>query len=482
MHRVRDVSLASGVIVVEIPQVSFNLWEAKLAKMAGQMLRGPYRGNEVLHGVSEDFELTHVGHGTPGGEYLRRFWQPGALALELGDLPLNVRMLGEDLVLFRTAKGEIGLLDRYCSHRGASLEYGLPSEEGIICCYHGWHYGTDGRIIETPNDPTSTVAGRLFHGAYRTHEYKGIIFAYMGPPEDVPDFPILDTYVEAGNELVPFSLHMPCNWLQVIENFQDPTHSVFLHTRVSGAQFSPSWGQLPIHEHVRTPLGMLSVISRGWKGRVWVRTGGEIILPNINQATALWETGEDEKYFQRVSLTRWMRPIDDEHTHIIGWRHFNDSVDPDHKGNKDAVGKDKIDFIGQTEDERPYDERQRIPGDYEAIVGQRPIAIHDLENLNSADRGVATLRSLVRRGIEQVRSGKPIAPPPLDARGVVPTYSQDTVVKLPGGLGEDPDVIRSVGDQVAKINIDSAKQAPDERLAYFAKHIPSIAANLAKDG
>ena len=101
--------------------------------------------------------------------------------------------------------------------------------------------------------------------------------------------------------------------------------------------------------------------------------------------------------------------------------------------------------------------------------------------MNSADRGVATLRSLVRRGIEQVRGGKPIAPPPLDARGVVPTYSQDTVVKLPGGLGEDPDFIRSVGDQVAKINIDSGKLPPERRLAYFGEKITELAASFSDE-
>ena len=166
-----------------------------------------------------------------------------ALSSELGELPLNVRMLGEDLVLFRTRQGELGLLERHCSHRGASLEYGLPSDQGIVCCYHGWHYATDGRIIETPNDPTSKAAGQLYHAAYRTHEYQGIVFAYMGPPEDAPDFPILDTFVEPDNEMVPFSLYMPCNWLQCLENTQDPIHSCFLHTRVSGVQFGVSWGR-----------------------------------------------------------------------------------------------------------------------------------------------------------------------------------------------------------------------------------------------
>ena len=137
----------------------------------------PFGAYYSAKNVREDAALTHVGPSTPGGEYLRRFWQPVALSSELGDLPKNIDMLGEALVLFRTRNGNVGLLDRHCSHRGASLEYGLPSDEGIVCCYHGWYYGTDGRVIEAPNDPASRAPGSLWHGAYSTHEYRGIIFA-----------------------------------------------------------------------------------------------------------------------------------------------------------------------------------------------------------------------------------------------------------------------------------------------------------------
>ena len=86
---------------------------------------------------------------------------------------------------------------------GASLEYGLPTEAGLQCCYHGWHFAPDGTILDTPNDPQSSVRERLFHPAYPVHEYRGIVFAYMGPPEDVPEFPILDAYVQPGTEAVP---------------------------------------------------------------------------------------------------------------------------------------------------------------------------------------------------------------------------------------------------------------------------------------
>src|SRR5579872_2944123 len=122
-----------------------------------------------------DPELTRVGPGTPCGEWLRRSWQPIAMASELRDLPLALTVLGEPLVLFRDRGGRLGLLHKHCAHRGASLEYGIVMERGISCCYHGWHYDIDGRILETPAEPPgSTIKERLVQGAYPTRESDGL--------------------------------------------------------------------------------------------------------------------------------------------------------------------------------------------------------------------------------------------------------------------------------------------------------------------
>src|ERR1051325_4672120 len=91
-----------------------------------------------------DDELTRVGPGTPCGEYFRRYWQPVSLSAELRDLPVKVRVLGEDLVLFRDGHGRVGLLPLHCSHRGTSLEFGMVEREGLRCCYHGWLYDLGG--------------------------------------------------------------------------------------------------------------------------------------------------------------------------------------------------------------------------------------------------------------------------------------------------------------------------------------------------
>src|SRR6266545_3520402 len=144
--------------------------------------------------------LTGVGPGTPGGELLRRYWQPIAVAKELTDAEPTkfVRVLGEDLVLFRDKSGNIGLLGDHCTHRGASLLYGRPEERGLACAYHGWLYDTAGNCLETPAEP----AGSMFHltvkhKAYPVQKLAGLYWAYLGtapvPPIrrlDLMEYPI----------------------------------------------------------------------------------------------------------------------------------------------------------------------------------------------------------------------------------------------------------------------------------------------------
>ena len=130
----------------------------------------------------EDTELTHIGPGTPAGEYLRRFWQPVCYAGELADVPVALKILGEELVAFRDFSGRIGLVEAHCPHRGTSLEFGLVSERGIRCCYHGWLFDVDGTILETPGEPAgSTFKDRLCHGAYPGPRVPGHHLCLHGP-------------------------------------------------------------------------------------------------------------------------------------------------------------------------------------------------------------------------------------------------------------------------------------------------------------
>ena len=162
--------------------------------------RQAYSGYHLRDVPAEDAELTHVGPGTPCGEYMRRFWQPVCLSQELTDLPHAVRILGEDLVAFRDKSGDVGVLHRHCSHRGTSLEYGIVAEHGIRCCYHGWLFDIDGTILETPGEtPGSRLRESFRHGAYPARKYEGLVFAYMGPPDEETEFPMFDTYFLTDN-------------------------------------------------------------------------------------------------------------------------------------------------------------------------------------------------------------------------------------------------------------------------------------------
>jgi phenylpropionate dioxygenase-like ring-hydroxylating dioxygenase large terminal subunit len=411
----------------------------------------------------ENAELTRVGPGTSGGNYMRRFWHPVALSSELTDLPLVVRILGEDLVLFRDLAGRIGLLHRHCSHRGVSLEFGIPAEKGIRCCYHGWQFDIDGTILDTPGEPPdSTLKEDRYHGAYPAFEYKGLVFAYLGPPEKKPDFPMLDTYELADNRMIPYSISHPCNWLQVFENMMDPIHAVFLHTRLAGTDFTEAWGEMPVLEFGDTEGGMLYTTSRRCGDWVWVRSN-HIMFPNCGQTAALWEDADIERRFTRVSITRWTVPIDDTNCYILGWRHFNKSVDPKGYGDESLVGKETVDFAGQT-GHRSYEEKQRNPGDWDAQVAQRPIAIHDLEYMGLTDIGVAKLRNHIRRGIRAVDNGE--APKSVASRNgePVPTYTHDTVMRIPPPLnGDDEALLTELGRKVTEIILGADAYTGDER-------------------
>ncbi len=441
-----------------------------------QFLQGPYSAYYAAPIPAENAALTHVEHDSGMGELLRRYWQPVALSSEVEALPLAVRMFGEDLVVFRTKRNEVGLVDRHCPHRGTSLEFGLCEENGIRCCYHSWLIGCDGSIVETPGDPPgSTLKDRLFHGAYPTWEYKGIIFGYFGPPDAQPEFPLYDSYDYAGDTLVPYSLQYACNWLQVHENVMDPAHAVFLHTRISFSHFADAWGELPHMQFVETPTGMIYVTTRRWQNNVWVRSN-DIILPNIAQVGHIWEDGQEElKEFSRVGITRWTTPVDNQNCKIIGWRHFHPEVNARGLGDPAQCGVEQVDFFGQ-DNRRPYHERQRIPGDYDAQVSQRPIARHALEHLTYCDKGVIMLRRLLERELTKLAANVPPNRAPCLTDGIIPTYCHDTVVEIPPHESiEEASLLSEVSDQVTDIVVEGTQQSADQRMQLVREGIRAYA-------
>ncbi|HZT06236.1 MAG TPA: Rieske 2Fe-2S domain-containing protein [Chloroflexota bacterium] len=174
--------------------------------------------------------LCRVGPGTPMGELMRRYWQPIAPAARLRENPVRqVRILGEDLVLFRDRGGKLGLIADKCAHRSAGMRFGIPEANGLRCCYHGWLFNAEGQCIETPLEPPeSTFKDRVAITAYPVQELGGLIFAYLGP-EPVPLLPRWDIFVWPNAIRQVGVTILPCNWLQCQENALDPAHGIYLH-------------------------------------------------------------------------------------------------------------------------------------------------------------------------------------------------------------------------------------------------------------
>jgi len=378
-----------------------------------------------------DPELTQVGPGTPAGEYLRRFWQPVAFVRDLATTPLRVRILGEDLVVFRDRGGRNGVLHLHCAHRGTSLEFGIPLERGLRCCYHGWVYDVDGRCLETPGEPRgSRLCDKVRQGAYPTHELCGLVFAYLGPPERRPAFPMYDSYQVEGHRLMPAAkFTMPCNWLQVKDNSMDPVHTAFLHALSSGYQFTEAFGVVPELDWQPTASGMVYIATRRINDLAWVRVC-DFMPPNVHQFTRELEEATAPKGASRPVIIRWAVPDDDTTTTNFELA----QVDPAWGLTAEQVAQPGF---GQSGD-RSYAERQRFPADFDAQSSQRTIAVHALEHLGATDRGVIMLRKIVRDGIRAVAAGGDPWGTHWRAGEVIPTFTQDVVLKVaPAPTPED---------------------------------------------
>ena len=410
-----------------------------------KLINSPYNAYQnARETLEDDAELTRVGPGTPCGEYLRRFWHPIAFTNSLDNVPLRVRIMGEDLVLFRDKSNRIGLLALHCSHRGTSLEFGIIQERGLSCCYHGWHFDIDGRILDTPAEPIeSKLKNTLHHGAYPVHEFEGLVFTYMGPIDKKPPFPVFENFNLPGYRTEPWGGNiMPCNWVQIKENCMDPAHTAFLHTIGDGVGFTDSFGVLPELDFLRVPNGMVYVATRRVGENIWVRMTNQI-TPNIHQFAPTWSDGRTIMTFTRPMQTHWSVPIDDTNTINLGFNHYH-LDDPDQTLLEEGAN------FGQACD-RPYFERQRVPGDYDAHTSIGPISIHAREYLGHSDRGIAIFRKILRNNIRAIKQGKNPEDISDQIVGNIPAYANDTVMHIPSQNDPitDQKLCREIGGIVA---------------------------------
>ena len=352
--------------------------------------------------TTENERLTRVGPDTPMGELMRRYWQPVAVTSELNARPTHsVRILGEDLVLYRDRSGEYGLIDRYCAHRRVDLSYGIPEEHGLRCMYHGWMFDAEGQCIEQPFEETVHPDGRFKEKvrltSYPAQELGGLIWAYLGPAP-APLLPRWDLLVW-DNVLRDIGVTvLPCNWLQCMENSLDPVHTEWLHVYQTSTVLEREGAiadrsELPRRAHQK--IGFDRYANGLVKKRVVEGTtesdpewtvGHPIIFPN-------W-LGGTTGFQMRV-------PIDDTHTwHIL----YNVYVPPEGvelEPQEEIPGYD----VPYADEEGRAAVNFVIGQDTMAWWTQGPIARRELEKLGQSDIGIIMYRKLLEEQMRVVEDG-----------------------------------------------------------------------------
>jgi 5,5'-dehydrodivanillate O-demethylase oxygenase subunit len=355
----------------------------------------------------ENRRLTQVGPGTPMGNLQRRYWQPIGVVDEMADRwTKRVRLLGEDLVLFKDRSGKLGLVGEFCPHRRASLAYGIPTDAGIRCPYHGWQFDGAGRCLEQPNEPEgSNFKEKVATAGYPVQTLAGIIFAYLGP-QPAPLLPRWDGYVGDNTIRMMGWAIVPCNWLQCMENSLDPVHTEWLHgpfdafhVRARDAkyeQFSRKHVNLDFVEfeygiYKRRLLQGQSEESDDW------RVGHPILIPNIfangSGGGALWK---QTAYQIRVA-------IDDENTMHYWFDGYEPPVGVD-------VARRLLDHTVLYEcpirDERGEFMFENIENaDIMAWTSQGRIFDRSREGLGWADKGITLYRNVLKREMKKVEDG-----------------------------------------------------------------------------
>ncbi len=253
--------------------------------------------------------LTQTGSVTPLGQMMRRYWLPALLSEEIpeSDAPqVRVSLLGEQLIAFRDTNGRIGLIGEQCPHRGVSLFYGRNEECGIRCGYHGWKIDVEGNVLDTPAEPlASSFKGKVKQRAYSTHEAGGIIWAYLGPENDMPAFPNYSWTNMPADRLYVTKSHLECSWLQGLEGECDSAHLNFLHRIFTDGDSEQLYtGHYPDYTTEETDFGVRLIAERETDGENYVRVSSFVMplscwIPAFNKEIHMYVPIDDE------SCWRW---------------------------------------------------------------------------------------------------------------------------------------------------------------------------------
>ena len=347
--------------------------------------------------------LTRVGPGTPGGELLRRYWQVLCPTKEIAhDIERKrIRILGEDLLIFRDAQGTIRCVQERCPHRSASLYFGFIEPDGLRCCYHGWKFDCEtGQCIERPFETAPPHAG-LRMKTYPVEALGGLLFVYMGPHAEPPPMPRWD--VVARMDKPKTILVMPdhhCNWLQIQENTADSVHTFYLH----GHRAAVLNGGTPdrISAFFYRPIKSYDWKTSHWGVEKMLEYAGDIpelevrpplIFPNILRIPE----GPVEAMHFRI-------PIDDENTRIIWIGLFENIPGPPIVPADEVSYKVDLDPPGltmETVDISTFYGQDRVVWETQGVVTDRSV-----ETLGATDRGIVLFRRMLAEQIDRVESGE----------------------------------------------------------------------------
>lgn len=378
--------------------------------------------------AEENELLCRVEGEAPMGQLMRRHWTPVLLSEQVPEpdgKPIRVRVFGEDLVAYRDTSGKVGLLDEMCPHRRASLVYGRNENCGLRCLYHGWKIDIEGQVVEMFSEPTaSNLKDKIRHKAYPTREAAGFVWAYMGPPETMPEFSAGPIAADGTSPVSIVKMRIPCNWAQITEGQIDSAHSSSLHStdmkpaRVSGAEadekswYRPSTDKAPRLDIERTDYGFhYAAIRRPIKNSAthqYVRVT-EYIAPYISLIPP-------NNLYNVASV---IVPIDDTNTmfHFVAWGgtdcpdkeqwrkfcHAVPGVDLESDYSPKRTYENNFGQDRQTMQESSFTGIDGIPNqDLAMWVGMGPIVDRSRDILGASDRAIVEFRQLMVEAATQM--------------------------------------------------------------------------------
>ena len=338
--------------------------------------------------------LTRVGPGTPMGNLLRRYWMPIGGASEFDKVAIKpIRLMGENLVLYKDTSGRFGLIDRHCPHRRADMTNGWVEPGGIRCSYHGWLMDETGACVEQPYEETAhprPSKDNCRTKAYPVREVAGLLWAYMGP-QPVPELPVWEPFTWENGFREVVLADVPCNWFQCQENSCDPVHFEWMHDNMSHRLRGASDNTAPKHLKLKFEEFEHGFLYRRVRegqpedSRYW--TVGRV---------ALWPNG-----FYLGSHFEWRVPVDDENTLSVAW--FFVRVP---KGREPYIQKTVPTWVSPIKDAQGrWISSHVINQDIVAWVGQGAIADRTQESLRSSDIGITMMRQRFFAEIEKIAAG-----------------------------------------------------------------------------